>query len=105
MAKYNFDSLHLTLLRSCRTFAERMFVNMICITLKYDDRSREAKRAKARWRLALAMATEEELRQMANFEHELFKEDGITRETRLNKFRSLRDKIIREGINKKDLEL
>jgi len=63
-------------IKHCRTFAERHLAMLVRDVLKYDGRSKESKRAMAQARLRLAVATEEDLKELAELQVQL---EGETR--------------------------
>ena len=52
-------------IKHCRTFAERHLIMTIRDVVKYDGRSKESKRAMAKAKLRLAVATDEDLKELA----------------------------------------
>ena len=56
------------LIKRCRTFAERHQAMLIRDALKYDARSKEGKRAMAQARLRLAVATDKDLKELAELQ-------------------------------------
>ena len=73
--------------------------------LKYDGRTRAAKRARAQMRLRLATASDEELEELAKLEVAIIPEDILkgVRE-RLRNLKELRARIRKEGINRSELQ-
>ena len=55
-------------LRGCRTFAEQHLTMLLRDVLKYDGRTKESKRAMAQARLRLAVATDEDLKNLAELQ-------------------------------------
>ncbi len=55
-------------IKRCRTFAERHLTMMLRDVLKYDGRSKESKRAIAQARLRLVVATDEDLKELAELQ-------------------------------------
>jgi len=55
-------------IKRCSTFAERHLTMLIRDTVKYDGRSKEGKRAMAQARLRLAIATDEDLKEIAELQ-------------------------------------
>ena len=99
-------------LKHCRTFAERHLVLTIRDMLKYDARTKEARRAVAQARLRIAVATDKDLEELAELEAAM-KEDktggipGLYKATlaaeSLKKFKSARAKTKEKGISSSDL--
>ena len=58
-------------IKHCRTFAERHLTMLVRDALKYDGRSKESKRAMAKARLRLAVATDEDLKDLAELQVQL----------------------------------
>lgn len=99
-------------LKGCRTFAERHLVMLTRDLLKYDGRSKAAKRAFAQARLRLATASDKDLKEMAELEAGLQKDKpgeipGFARANfaaqRMNELEKTRTKIKRSGIGKEQL--
>lgn len=82
-----------TLLTACHTFAERHLVLTVCDRVKYDGRSKQAKRAIVHAGLRLATATDDELEELARLEAEMEVPHKI--ET----YKRVRARIREEGIN------
>ena len=55
-------------IKRCRTFAERHLTMLLRDVLKYDGRSKEGKRAMTQARLRMAIATDEDLKELAELE-------------------------------------
>jgi len=55
-------------IKHCRTYAERHLTMLIRDILKYDGRSKEGKRAMAQARLRLTVATDEDLKELAELQ-------------------------------------
>ena len=55
-------------IKRCRTFAERHLTMLIRDVLKYDARTKEGKRAMAQARLRLTVATDEDLKELAELQ-------------------------------------
>ena len=89
------------LLAASDTFAERHLIMTIRDLLKYDGRTRQAKKAIAQGRLRLATATDEELGEMVRLESLMLGNDKGSAEDRLQNYKTLRAKINEKGINYK----
>jgi len=101
------------LIKHCRTFAERHLTILLRDVLKYDGRSKESKRAMAQARLRLAIATDKDLKELAELQVRQAVESpgeipGLLRASLVANFLSLlkndRDKIKQEGIKRSALE-
>jgi len=99
-------------IKHCRTFAERHLTMLIRDVLKYDGRSKEGKRAMTQARLRLAIATDEDLKELAELEVRMERErpgeiPGLHRAslvaTKLGHLKNTRAKIKEKGINKEEL--
>ena len=97
------EVLHQKLLEGATSFAERYMLTMVCNVMKYDGRSRAAKKATARLQLTLATASDDDLLAVAKLWHEI---DGYpthpTADERLKELTELRGKVRAKGI-KRDL--
>lgn len=86
-------------LTGAKTFAERYMVTLTGNVLKYDGRTREAKKATARLQLMLATASDDDLVALAELEHQ---KDGSpshpNTDERLEELVALRDKVKSRGI-------
>lgn len=92
------------LLRGCQTFAEWHILTLAINVLKYDLRTKAAKRARAQGRLRLATATDEELQELATLEAQIFSRDKPTSATeRLEFLKQSRARIRKKGIKKSEL--
>jgi hypothetical protein len=89
------------LLASSDTFAERHLIMTIRDLLKYDGRTKEAKKAVAQGRLRLVTATDEELEDLVRLESLMPGNDKGSAEERLQNYKTLRAKINEKGINYK----
>lgn len=86
-------------LAGARTFAERYMITMIGNVLKYDGRTREAKKATARLHLSLATASEDDLVELAGLQHQLVGPGAHhTAHERLKELVALQDKVKARGI-------
>ena len=72
------------------TFALRHLIMSVRDLLKYDGRTREAKRAIAQGRLRLSVASDEDLKELAYLETE---DEPIEFAKSLNEYKKLRDEI------------
>jgi len=100
-------------IKHCKTFAERHLVMLLRDTLKYDGRSKEGKRAMAGARLRLAVATDEDLKELAELQVVMEMEEkpgeipGLHRASlvaeRLRHLKNVQAEIKRKGINKEEL--
>ena len=100
------------LLASCRTFAERHLTTLLRDGLKYDGRSKASKRAMAQARLRLAVASDEDLKELSTLE--VLREGerpgeipGLHRASlvaeRLGYLKNVRANIKEKGIKRSDL--
>lgn len=103
------------LLASCKSFAQRDLVMGIRDLLKYDLRTKAGKRAVAQGRLRIAIATDEDLEEMASLavvaENDKGIEKGMTieqlvplQERKVEELKRLRAKIKSRGIKRSELE-
>jgi len=102
-------------LASCQTFARRDLILSIRDLLKYDFRTKKGEKAIARARLRLAVASDEDLKEMAALQVGLENteriEKGMAREelrplqeARLEDLKKLRALVRLRGIKRSDLE-
>ena len=101
------------LIKHCRTFAERHLTILYRDVLKYDGRSKESKRAMAQARLRLAIATDKDLKELAELQVRQAVESpgeipGLHRASlvamQISDLKNDRDKIKQEGIKRSALE-
>lgn len=99
-------------IKRCRTFAERHLTMLLRDVLKYDARSKEGKRAMTQARLRLAIASDEDLKELAELEVSKERErpgeiPGLHRAslvaTKLGHLKNDRAKIKEKGIMKEGL--
>ena len=101
-------------LAGCSTYAQRDLVMSIRDLLKYDLRTRAGKRAVTRGRLRIAVATDEDLEEMASLavvaENDRRIERGMTveellplQEAKVEELKKLRAKIQGRGIKRSEL--
>ena len=99
-------------IKRCRSFAERHLTMEIRDLLKYDGRTREGKKAIAQARLRLAVATDEDLKELAELEVSMEREKpreipGLHRASlvaeNLGRLKKVRAEIREKGINKEGL--
>ena len=101
-------------LAGCLTYAQRDLVMGVRDLLKYDLRTRAGKRAVTRGRLRIAVATDEDLDEIASFavvaENDRRIEKGMTveellplQEAKVEELKKLRAKIREKGIKKEEL--
>lgn len=83
-------------------FVQREFITSIRDLLKYDGRSKAARKARARRRLRLAFSSDEELLELATQELLFFK-DSTPPEEKLKELKEVRDTIKQRGIKKSEL--
>ena len=98
------EELYKRLLDGCRTFAERHVIMSIRDVLKYDGRTKAAKRAAAQGRLRLMTATDEDLEEMAKLEVEIKgggSPDSIPH--KIQDYKRLRGEIKEKGIKRSEL--
>jgi len=93
------------LLKNCRTFAERHLIMTIRDLLKYDGRTKEAKRAVAQGRLRIATATDADIEELAKLEAEM-KDGGGPNSVpdRIEDYKRLRARIRERGVKGVELE-
>ena len=102
-------------LASCKTFAQRDLVMSVRDLLKYDLRTKAGKRAIARGRLRIAVATDEDIEEMASIavaaENEKRIKEGMTieellplLEAEVEVWKKLRAKIRTTGIKRSEIE-
>jgi len=102
-------------LASCLTYAQRDLVMGVRDLLKYDLRTKAGRRALAREQLRIAVATDEDLEEMASYVVVAENNKGIEKsmtvsdflplqEAEVNKFKKLRAKIRERGIGESELE-
>jgi len=96
-------------IKGCRSFAERHHCMFIRDTLKYDGRSKEGKRALVQARLRLAIATDDDLKELAELyffqaEDKPGEIPGLQRASLVSRqleiLKELRTKIREKGIDK-----
>ncbi len=99
-------------IKRCRTFAERHLTMMVRDLLKYDGRSKESKRAMAQASLRLSVATDEDLKELAELQVRQPAESpgeipGLHRAVlvaeKLKELKKLRDSIREKGIKRSEL--
>ena len=83
------------ILSSCKDFAERHLITSMVTVLKYDGRTRQSKIAWAKIRLNIAMATEEELMQLAELYAMLFSQPV---EVELKKLHRIQAEVKEKGL-------
>lgn len=97
---------------ACQSFAQRHMAALLRDILKYDGRSKEGKRAIAQARLRIAVASDADLKELAELQVSMEKENpewipGLARAftvaERLGELEKERAKIRAEGVNKKEL--
>jgi len=99
-------------IKRCRTFAQRHLTMLLRDVLKFDGRSKESKRAMTQARLRLLVATNEDLKELAELEVSMERErpgeiPGLHRASlvaeTLGRLKSDRAEIKKKGINKEEL--
>ena len=99
-------------LKGCRTFAEKHLVMLTRDLLKYDGRSKAAKRAFAKARLRLVMASDKDIEEMAELEAGMQRDKpgeipGFARANftarRVKELEKTRTKIKTSGIRKEQI--
>jgi len=89
-------------LAGARTWAERHAFQTICNLIRYDLRTTEAKKARARLQLDLVVATDQDLRELAELEKETYLADSSSSiEERLEELINGREAIKARGIPEK----
>lgn len=86
------------LLAACHTFAERDLIMTIRDLLKYDLRTKEAKRAVEQGRLRLAVATDEDLEELVRLQCQMRGGESNSPDKTLEELKALRAKIRERGI-------
>lgn len=98
------DESYQRLINSCKTFAERQLIMAICGLIKYDGRTRAARKASAQARLRLAICSDDELKELARLEIILLGDKiAGTVEERLEVLKEMQAKIRERGIKRSDL--
>lgn len=101
-------------IRAARSFAETHIAMLMRDVIKYDGRSKEGRRAMAQARLRIALASDAELKELAELEASMTEEtpgwipglDRAFRVTeRLGELKQERAKIKEEGIKSSELEV
>lgn len=93
------------ILAGCNTFAQRHLVMLIRDILKYDGRSKLAKRAIAQARLRLATATNNDLEELVSLEIQMEEEGSLSFVPgRLTSYKQLQAHIRERGIKRSELE-
>lgn len=88
-------------LKGCRSFAERYLVMSVRDLLKYDGRTKQAKRAIAQCRLRLATATDQDLEEIAKLESEMLPRQSVAEI--LEELKKTRTEIKGKGIKGSEL--
>ena len=83
------------ILSSCKDFAERYLITSLMSVLKYDRRTRQGKIAWAKIRLNIAMATEEELTELAELNAALLSQPV---EAELKKLHRIQAEVKEKGL-------
>lgn len=98
------EELWVRRLKGCRTFAESYWVMLMRDLLKYDGRTKQAKRAIAQARLRLATATDADIEELAKLESEMPQEEPrqSVAET-VEELKKTRAEIREKGIKRSDL--
>jgi len=100
-------------IRACRSFAEKHLAILMRDVLKYDGRSKEARRAKTQANLRLATASDAELLELANLEVSMEESEpgwipGLSKsirvKERLAELIKQRNRIKKDGIKGGDLK-
>ena len=109
------EALYSQSLATCKTFAQRDLVISVRDLLKYDLRTKAGKRALTRGQLRIAVATDEDIEEMASIaiaaENEKRIKEGMTieellplQEANVKDLKKLRAKIRLRGIKRSELE-
>lgn len=86
------------------SFAERSLIMSLRDLLKYDGRSRGAKRAIAQARLRFSTASDEDLKELAYIETIMTEPIDFSKQAeRFNNYKKLRDAIREKGIKRSEL--
>lgn len=92
-------------LTGCRTFGERHIIMTLRDLVKYDQRTKEGRRTTAQAMLRLAIATDENLEEIAKLQVSIFGEENAGKVAEeLEDLKKRRAQIIKKGIKRSDLE-
>jgi len=92
-------------LSGCRTFAQRNLVMTWRDLIKYDARTREGKKALAKARLRIAVATDDDLRELAYLETIMTKPIDFSKQAEIfNSYKKLQEHLREKGIKRGELE-
>ena len=92
-------------LKNCQTFAERHLIMTIRNLLKYDGRTKEAKRAVAQGRLRIATATDTEIEELAKLEAQMKGGGGPDSvPDKIEDYKKLRTRIRERGVKGVEIE-
>jgi len=92
-------------LSECHTFAEQYVATVIRNLLKYDWRSKQAKKAQAQAVLQLIIATDADLEELAELEAKIYQETGPEQVAKhLEELKKERDEFRERGVKRSDLE-
>jgi len=98
---------------ACRSFAEKHVTILMRDVLKYDGRSKESQRAKAQSRLRIALASDADLVELAEFEVSMEErapgwipglDKSLRVQERVGELKEQRAMIKRDGIKSDDLQ-
>jgi len=93
------EAYYAGVLDGCQTFAQRHLVMLIRDILKYDGRTKQAKRAIAQARLRLVTATDADLEELVSLEMQMEKEGSLdVVPDRLEGYKRIQSEIIAKGI-------
>jgi len=99
------EQLWVRRLSVCHTFAELHLTTIVRNVLKYDWRTKQAKKANAQAVLQFITATDADLQELANLEAKIYREtDPEQVAKRLEELKKRRDEFKGEGIKRSDLE-
>lgn len=109
------EVLYQNALSEARSFAQRDLIMSVRDLLKYDLRTRAGKRAVTQGRLRVAVATDEDLEEMASIAVVVENDKGIQKgmtieqleplqELKVEELKRLRAKLRRRGIRRSELE-
>ena len=90
-------------LEDCDNFALFITVKGIRDLLKYDGRTKAGKKARSQRRLRLAIASDEELEELAQVQHRILKDQSV--EEILTMLKQVRERIHKQGIKRSELEV
>ncbi|MBA7619562.1 hypothetical protein ES703_26901 [subsurface metagenome] len=98
------ERLYERYLAGCENFAQRHLVMSIRDLVKYDQRTKQGKRATAQARLRLATASDEDLEQLAKLRVQIFYNgDSQFVDEAIEHYRQLRERVREKGVGKEEV--